>query len=182
MPEALASTGDKPKRRESGEDARIVRAAAAGDERASRELVARYWDDAYRAAYLILADGGLAEDVAQEAFLAALKNLDSGGDDQPGPPLSAQEVKLSEIACSELGGDAKTVSWCGGLGATTAEVEELLTSKGYELFTAGSLIAIKSPDGTVMVTSGDGPPYEGPPIHMWGRTIASGQPGSTEDR
>jgi len=86
MPEALARTGDETERPGGGEDERIVRAAAGGDEKATRELVSRHWDDAYRAAYLILGDGALAEDVAQEAFLAALNSLGSFDVSRPFAP------------------------------------------------------------------------------------------------
>lgn len=86
MPEALARTGDEPTRREDSDETRILRAAAAGDDAATRELVDRYWDDAYRAGYLILGDGALAEDIAQEAFLAALKNLESFDESRPFAP------------------------------------------------------------------------------------------------
>src|SRR3954452_582222 len=35
-----------------------------------------HWGPAYRAAYLIVRDAGAAEDIAQEAFLAAIRALD----------------------------------------------------------------------------------------------------------
>jgi len=107
----------------------------------------------------------------------AVADLVTGGDDPPSPPpLSKQDVAISKIACSELGSEAATVSWCDGLGASSAEVEALLESKGYELFTEGPIIAVKSPDGTVMVTgTGDGPEdLKGIdfPIHLWGGWLA----------
>jgi RNA polymerase sigma-70 factor, ECF subfamily len=56
-------------------DASLVRAAQRGSERAVEELFARHWDDAYRTALLIAHDRAAAEDIAQEAFLAALRAL-----------------------------------------------------------------------------------------------------------
>jgi RNA polymerase sigma-70 factor (ECF subfamily) len=56
-------------------DAALVRAAQGGSERAVEELFARHWGDAYRTAYLIAHDRSAAEDIAQEAFLAALRAL-----------------------------------------------------------------------------------------------------------
>ena len=56
-------------------DAALVRAAQAGSERAVEELFARHWPDAYRTALLIAHDRAAAEDIAQEAFLAALRAL-----------------------------------------------------------------------------------------------------------
>jgi RNA polymerase sigma-70 factor (ECF subfamily) len=62
-------------RRRPASDAALVRAAQAGSERAVEELFGRHWDDAYRAALLVTHDRAAAEDIAQEAFLAALRAL-----------------------------------------------------------------------------------------------------------
>ncbi len=62
-------------RRRPVSEAALVRAAQAGSERAVEELFARHWDDAYRAALLVTHDRAAAEDIAQEAFLAALRAL-----------------------------------------------------------------------------------------------------------
>ena len=40
------------------------------------QLFRAHWPRAYRAAYLIVHDGAAAEDIAQEAFLAAVRALD----------------------------------------------------------------------------------------------------------
>jgi len=56
-------------------DAALVRAAQRGSEQAVEELFARHWSDAYRTAYLIAHDRAAAEDIAQEAFLSALRAL-----------------------------------------------------------------------------------------------------------
>ena len=63
----------RPVRRAS--DTALVRAAQGGSERAVEELFARHWPDAYRTALLIAHDRAAAEDIAQEAFLAALRAL-----------------------------------------------------------------------------------------------------------
>jgi RNA polymerase sigma-70 factor, ECF subfamily len=52
-----------------------VRAAQRGSEPAVEELFARHWPDAYRTALLISHDRAAAEDIAQEAFLSALRAL-----------------------------------------------------------------------------------------------------------
>jgi RNA polymerase sigma-70 factor (ECF subfamily) len=57
-------------------EAALVRAAQRGSQAAVAELFARHWDAAYRAAYWIVHDAAAAEDIAQEAFLAALGALD----------------------------------------------------------------------------------------------------------
>jgi RNA polymerase sigma-70 factor (ECF subfamily) len=60
-----------------GRDERArVRAAQAGSVADLEELFRAHWGRAYRAAYLVVHDAAAAEDVAQEAFLAAVRNLD----------------------------------------------------------------------------------------------------------
>jgi RNA polymerase sigma-70 factor (ECF subfamily) len=54
----------------------LVVAARRGDAAAQEELFQRHWRPMYRAAVLIVQDAATAEDVAQEAFLAAIENLD----------------------------------------------------------------------------------------------------------
>ena len=55
----------------------LVRAARKGSEAAVEELFARHWPDAYRTALLIAHDRAAAEDIAQEAFLSAIRALPS---------------------------------------------------------------------------------------------------------
>jgi RNA polymerase sigma-70 factor (ECF subfamily) len=60
----------------SRDDAALVRAAQRGSEEAIEALFRRHWRRAHRAAYLIVRDADAAEDIAQEAFLAAVRALD----------------------------------------------------------------------------------------------------------
>ena len=53
-----------------------VRGAQGGDASSLEALFRHHWPAAYRAAYLVVHDAGAAEDIAQEAFLAAVRNLD----------------------------------------------------------------------------------------------------------
>lgn len=71
--ETAHGTGRGRRRRRS--EAALVRAAQDGSEEAVAELFDRHWDAVHRAAYLITHDRAAAEDVAQEAFLAALRAL-----------------------------------------------------------------------------------------------------------
>jgi RNA polymerase sigma-70 factor, ECF subfamily len=61
--------------------ARDERARVRGAQRGSvsdlEELFRAHWPRAYRAAYLVTHDAAAAEDIAQEAFLAALRALDT---------------------------------------------------------------------------------------------------------
>ena len=53
-----------------------MRAAQGGSKEALAELYAAHWRRALRAAYLIVHDAAAAEDVTQDAFLAAVDALD----------------------------------------------------------------------------------------------------------
>ena len=57
-------------------DGSLVRSAQRGSEEAIELLFRRHWRHAHRAAYLIVRDADAAEDIAQEAFLSALRALD----------------------------------------------------------------------------------------------------------
>ena len=57
-------------------EATLVRAAQRGSSEAFAELFRRHWPRAHRAAWLVVHDAAAAEDVAQEAFLAAVRALD----------------------------------------------------------------------------------------------------------
>src|SRR5581483_12515481 len=54
----------------------LVRAAQRGSADAMERLYRAHWPRAYRAAYLVVHDAAGAEDIAQEAFLAAIRALD----------------------------------------------------------------------------------------------------------
>jgi RNA polymerase sigma-70 factor (ECF subfamily) len=53
-----------------------IRGAQAGSVDALERLYRAHWPRAYRAAYLVVHDAAGAEDIAQEAFLAAVRALD----------------------------------------------------------------------------------------------------------
>ena len=55
---------------------RLVRDVQRGSAAALEELFRREWPRAYRAAYLVVHDAAAAEDIAQEAFLAAVRSID----------------------------------------------------------------------------------------------------------
>ena len=53
-----------------------IRGAQVGSAPALESLYRAHWPRAYRAAYLVVHDAAAAEDIAQEAFLAAVRALD----------------------------------------------------------------------------------------------------------
>jgi RNA polymerase sigma-70 factor, ECF subfamily len=59
-----------------GDERAWIRGAQRGSESDLESLFRHHWPRAYRAAYLVLHDSAAAEDIAQEAFLAAVRSLD----------------------------------------------------------------------------------------------------------
>jgi RNA polymerase sigma-70 factor (ECF subfamily) len=59
-----------------GDERAWIRGAQAGNASDFEALFRVHWPQAYRAAYLVVQDAAAAEDIAQEAFLAAVRNLD----------------------------------------------------------------------------------------------------------
>src|SRR6266581_7868738 len=59
-----------------GDERAWIRGAQSGSVSDLEALFRHHWPSAYRAAYLVVHDAAAAEDIAQEAFLAAVRNLD----------------------------------------------------------------------------------------------------------
>lgn len=79
--EPMSPTTDQtsPAKTRAGElrsERRLVRAAQRGSSRAIEGLFRMHWTRAYRAAYMVTRDAAAAEDIAQEAFLSAIRSLD----------------------------------------------------------------------------------------------------------
>src|SRR5262249_57942420 len=54
----------------------LIQGALAGSEEDLAQLFQRFWPRAYRIAFLIAHDHAAAEDIAQEAFVQAIRRLD----------------------------------------------------------------------------------------------------------
>jgi RNA polymerase sigma-70 factor, ECF subfamily len=59
-----------------GDERAWIRGARSGSVSDLEALFRHHWPRAYRAAYLVVHDAAAAEDIAQEAFLAAVRGLD----------------------------------------------------------------------------------------------------------
>src|SRR5438874_9820716 len=71
------------------DDRAWVRGAQRGSAADLESLFRHHWPRAYRAAYLVVHDSAAAEDIAQEAFLAAVRALDRFDRRRPfGPSLN----------------------------------------------------------------------------------------------
>ena len=82
------------------DEARAIAEAADGDAAAFGVLVERYQEAAFRAAYLVVRDAGAAEDVAQEAFVRAYRQMGSFRRDQPFRPWLLRIV--TNLALNEV--------------------------------------------------------------------------------
>ena len=65
-----------PRRLDGADDRELVGAAREGDRDALEILFRRHWPRMHRLAYLVCHDATAAEDIAQEAFLSAVRALD----------------------------------------------------------------------------------------------------------
>jgi RNA polymerase sigma-70 factor, ECF subfamily len=71
------------------EERRRIRQAQSGSEEGLEWLYRRHWRWAHRAAYFIVHDAAAAEDIAQEAFMSAIRSLDRFDRSRPfGPWLN----------------------------------------------------------------------------------------------
>jgi len=76
--DSLAATGPRPRvlRSRPRSEQSLIRGALAGSEADLEMLFLTHWPRAYRAAFLIVHDHAAAEDIAQEAFVQAIRRLD----------------------------------------------------------------------------------------------------------
>ena len=96
-----------------GREASWVRGAQTGSVPDLEALFREHWPRAHRAAYLVVQDAAAAEDIAQEAFLAAMRSLDRFDVGRPfGPWLHrivvnrAIDWARARTLRAEVGGDA----------------------------------------------------------------------------
>jgi RNA polymerase sigma-70 factor (ECF subfamily) len=76
VPLRLARATSPSRALERRRERRWIAAAQSGSEQALDHLYRRHWPWAHRAAYLVVHDAAAAEDIAQEAFLSAIRSLD----------------------------------------------------------------------------------------------------------
>src|ERR1700759_3408551 len=76
--DSLVASGPLPRARRprARSERALIRGALAGSEADLEKLFRAHWPRAYRAAFLIVHDHAAAEDIAQEAFVQALRRLD----------------------------------------------------------------------------------------------------------
>src|SRR6201995_5925058 len=76
--DSLVASGPLPRARRprARSERALIRGALAGSEADLEKLFRAHWPRAYRAAFLIVHDHAAAEDIAQEAFVQAIRRLD----------------------------------------------------------------------------------------------------------
>jgi RNA polymerase sigma-70 factor (ECF subfamily) len=76
--DSLVASGPLPRTRRprARSERALIRGALAGSEADLEALFKAHWPRAYRAAFLIVHDHAAAEDIAQEAFVQAIRRLD----------------------------------------------------------------------------------------------------------
>src|SRR5213595_1730815 len=149
------------------DDRAWVRGAQRGSAADLESLFRHHWPRAYRAAYLVVHDSAAAEDIAQEAFLAAVRSLDRFDRRRPFGPwlhrivvnraidwsraraLRAETAAVAEPAAPDAGagiGD-ELLSALAALGPEQRAVVVLRHLLGY---TPGEIAALLDlPRGTV---------------------------------
>ncbi len=149
-----------------GSEAALVAGARAGSRDAVEALFRQHWPRLHRAAYLICHDSAAAEDIAQEAFLAALRSLDRFDTRRPlGPWLDRiaanraidwvrARARRGEVLGDEPAGataaerpDAALLAALGALPADQRGVVVLRHLLGYTPREIGRMLGI--PAGTV---------------------------------
>jgi len=148
---------------------RDERAAVQGAQRGSladlETLFRCHWPFAYRAAYLVVHDAAAAEDIAQEAFLAAVRALDRFDRRRPFGPWLHRIVVNRAIDWSrrrelrrEVGGDAlaeqpaapDTAHWTADLSRLSPDHRAVVVLRYLLEYTPGEIAELlELPRGTV---------------------------------
>jgi RNA polymerase sigma-70 factor (ECF subfamily) len=149
------------------EERAAVRAAQAGSAAALEALYRDHWPRAYRAAYLVVHDAAGAEDIAQEAFLAAVRALDRFDRRRPfGPWLHRivvnraidwararslrAEVELTEAEAAADDAPAELGAIVAALGGLPPEQRGVIVLRHFLEYTPGEIAELlELPRGTV---------------------------------
>ena len=146
----------------------LVRGAQAGSAVALEELFRLHWSSAHRAAYLVVHDAAAAEDIAQEAFLAAIRSLDRFDRRRPFAPwlhrivvnraidwsraraLRAETGLADSLPASERDADTLDRSVVMAIGALPPEHRAVIVLRHLLEYTPGEIAELLGlPRGTV---------------------------------
>ena len=142
----LGQRARSPERRERA----LIRAAQSGSVEALEQLFRRHWPRAHRAAYLVVRDSAAAEDIAQEAFLAAVRALDRFDRRRPFGPWLNRIVVNRAIDWSRARSLRREVS-ADAVPETVAPAAERPTTGGPYSDDVGQAIGSLSPEHRAVV-------------------------------
>jgi RNA polymerase sigma-70 factor, ECF subfamily len=147
-----------------------VRGAQRGSVSDLEALFRHHWPRAYRAAYLVVHDAGAAEDIAQEAFLSAVRSLDRFDRRRPfGPWLhrivvnraidwararalrrEAGDAALESLPAAPLPGSPHSRSLASALAELSPEHRAVIVLRHLLEYTPGEIAELTGlPRGTV---------------------------------
>ena len=144
-----------------------MRGAQRGSASDLEALFSAHWPRAHRAAYLVVHDSALAEDIAQEAFLAAIRNLDRFDRRRPfGPWLHRivvnraidaarartlrREAELVDGAAAELDAEPPDRAMLGALAVLPPDQRAVVVLRHLLGYTPGEIAQLLDlPRGTV---------------------------------
>ena len=147
-----------------------IRGAQDGSDADLEALFRHHWPHAYRAAYLVVHDSAAAEDIAQEAFLAAVRTLDRFDRRRPFAPWlhrivvnraidwSRSRALRREVGDAALGSVAAVSapdnpharSLAGALASLTPEHRAVIVLRHLLEYTPGEIVdLLQLPRGTV---------------------------------
>jgi RNA polymerase sigma-70 factor (ECF subfamily) len=153
-----------------GDERAWVRGAQSGSVSDLEALFRHHWPRAYRAAYLVVHDGAAAEDIAQEAFLAAIRGLDRFDRKRPfGPWLhrivvnraidwsrartlrrEAGDAWLAQLAAPDSPNTSETEALAAALAQLSPEHRAVIVMRHLLEYTPGEIAALLGlPRGTV---------------------------------
>ena len=122
------------------DEQRLVALAQRGDQQAYGQLVTRYQQVAFRAAYLIVRESAAAEDVAQEGFVRAYQGLGRFRAGEPFRPWLLRIVTnlaLNEVrARTRRGGLLERLGWASAKSEPPADRAALVGEEQQELWNA----------------------------------------------
>jgi RNA polymerase sigma-70 factor (ECF subfamily) len=169
LPAAVGAVSERGRRVPS--ERALVRSAQGGSPQAMEELFRLHWPRAHRAAWLVIHDAAAAEDVAQDAFLAAVRALERFDRRRPfGPWLHRivvnraidyarardvrREVPADAVAEAPAGpgptGDAPSGELLGALALLAPEQRAVIVLRHLLGYTPGEIASILGlPRGTV---------------------------------
>jgi RNA polymerase sigma-70 factor, ECF subfamily len=125
----------------------LIRGALAGSESDLELLFRRHWPRAYRAAFLIVHDHAAAEDIAQEAFVAAIRRLDRFDRRRPFAPWLAAIVANRAIDWTRARSSRREIANVGPEPTSTPDTP----TNGYSEEVLAALAALAPEQRAVVV-------------------------------